>query len=134
MASDQEKEAPGSGPLKFVRSQDFEYLYANNVLTHATAWDVRLAFGRFEEADAQTVVKQKVEVTLSFGLAKLTLYWLQAAIIAHEIETGRSVTLRPNVRPDPPKALGEEEAKNPALVKFYEAMKKLHDEFIASME
>jgi hypothetical protein len=117
----------------FQRAEDFRSFYANSVLTDANAWDVKLIFGQIDEVDNERAIKQNVAVSMSFGLAKLTLYWIEAAIIAHEIETGRRVGIRDNVLPPPLTPLSPEQEKVPDLVKYQEAMKQLRDKFIASL-
>src|SRR6266576_3939809 len=91
-----------NAPIKIVRDEDFAYMYANHVLAESTAWDLRLVFGEFEEVDGKPAVRQKVAVSLPFGLAKLAMYWMQTAILAHEIETGQKIKLRQNMHPLPP--------------------------------
>jgi hypothetical protein len=116
-------------PIKVTRSDDFITLYANNVVTDSTAWDMRLMFSQFDEVDGVGISRQKAAVSIPFALAKLLTYWMRAQIIAHEIETGRKINIRPNLRPGPP----PDEESDPELAQYFKALRELYDEFIASL-
>jgi hypothetical protein len=132
--SDESKQVVDSdSPLKAVRGEDFVNLYANHLISDSTAWDMKLTFGQFEETDGKTVIRQKAAINLPFGLAKLAIYWMQIAIIAHEIETGRKVNIRQNMRPPAPPEPSSELANDPTVTEYYNVVKKLYEDFIASL-
>jgi hypothetical protein len=115
------------------RAPNFLKFYANNVVAEATAWDVRLTFGQFDNVEGHIINTQQLSVTMSFGLAKLMLFWVEAQILAHEIETGKRVGLRESVLPPLPD-LSPEEQQNPNNVKLREAVKKLRERLIAGLD
>jgi hypothetical protein len=130
------KEAPAisNAPNKTVRDQNFTYLYANSVISEGSAWDLRLTFAQFEELDGNPITRQKVAVVLPFGLAKLAMYWMQVAIISHEMETGQAINIRQNIRPPAPSKPSEDEIKaDPSLLQYYERLAKMYNDFIASL-
>src|SRR5436309_1395580 len=86
-------------PIKIERADDFRVIYANNVVADSTAWDLRLTFGMFDQSADHSVNKQQFAAVIPFGVAKLVLYWIEAAVIAHEIETGHRIGIRENVLP-----------------------------------
>src|SRR5260370_35921220 len=95
-----EPNATDANDVTVQRAEDYRSIYANNVLTDATAWDVRLVFGQFDKLTDGTLVNiQQLAVTLPYALAKLMLFWVETQIIAHEIEMGQRVGLRPSVSP-----------------------------------
>src|SRR5438046_3194865 len=82
-----------------TRAENFQKFYANNVIAEGTAWDLRLTFGQFDNVLGRQTNTQLCSVMMSFGLAKLMLFWIEAQILAHEVETGRRVPIRESLRP-----------------------------------
>src|SRR5947209_3435932 len=114
---------------KLVHTEDFVSVYANSVFTDATAWDIKLTFGQFDEIDGVSATKQQVSVTMPFGAAKVMMYWIEASLIAHEVEIGRPIGIRQNARPKPLPPLTTEEQKDPNLVKYRKAMDEMLERF-----
>lgn len=131
--TDQPTSPQSSIENKTIRAEGFRTYYANNVIVEANAWDMKLVFGQFDEIDGKSALKQQLAVSIPFGLAKLALYWIEAQIIANEIETGRRIGLRESVLPPPVPDLSPGHEKDPNLVKYREAMLQLRERFIASL-
>src|SRR5438093_3601086 len=112
--------------IKIQRADDYRLIYANNVVSDATAWDVRLTFGQFDKlTDGALVNIQQLSVTITYELAKYMMFWLELQVIAHEIEMGRRVGLRPSVIPNEVPPVAEEDKNNPNIVKLHDEMTKL---------
>ena len=128
-------EESAAEPSVIVRREDdfFKY-YANSVTAESTAWDLKLVFGQFDSVDNQQFNSQKLSVTMSFGLARLMVFWIESQIIAHEIETGTKVRLRDNVLPPALPPLPPEMQNDRQLVKLHDEVAKLRASLIASME
>ena len=133
MPDNTEISAPVTPRVKVQRADNFVSLYANNVIVSATAWDMTLTFGQFDETDDGSINRQTLAATIPFGLAKLMLYWIEASLIANEIETGQKIGLRTSVLPPPPPPLSPEEEKDPGMVMFSEAISKLRERLLAKL-
>ena len=124
---------PPQPTLETHRAEDFRAVYSNHVVVNSSAWDLTLTFSRFVEVDGKSGVEQEVTATIPFGLAKLATYWMEAQIIANEIETGRRVSMRESLYPPPVPDLTPEQEKIPFFVKYREEMERLRERFIASL-
>jgi hypothetical protein len=131
--ADEPTESGSQPTVKTLRADDFQLVYANNLVIDSTAWDVRLTFGRYDDIDGKPCLKQNLAASIPFGVAKLAVYWIEAQIIANEIETGRRVGMREAVLPPALPPLTPEQQKSPSLVKYFEAMTRLREKFIASV-
>ena len=134
MAADNPVSPPPAAKFVTERTENFASSYANSAIFESSAYDLRILFGQFDQKpDGGGVLKQHLAVSIPWDLAKLLIYWLQAQVIAHELETGRPIGLRENVRPPVPATLTAEEQVDPIKQKYHAALKKLREEFIASL-
>ena len=125
---------PNESPGQSVRrAEDFRSYYANNVLIQSSAWDVTLTFGQFDQSGSAQANVVKVSVTIPFGVAKIGMYWLQAHLLANEIDNGQKIALRQNVLPPPPEDLPPEQANDPVARRYHAALKQLYDAFMATL-
>lgn len=131
--ADQPTTPPSTSGSGFERTADFVSSYANSLILEATAWDLKITFGQLDQISDQTVIKQHLAVCIPWPQAKVALYWLQALVIAHELETGKPIGLRPDVIPPIPPSLTPEQQSNPIMQKYHEALLKLREDFIASL-
>ena len=125
--------APPPTQAKFERTADFVSSYANSVIFEATAWDLKITVVQVDQISGQTVIKQHLAVSIPWAQAKLGAYWLQAQIAAHEIEIGKAIGIRPDVLPPPIPPVPPDQENNSVLQKYHEALRKLREEFIASL-
>jgi len=108
----------------FIRSEDFEERYSNNVQFEPSAWDLKLLFGQLDQsAGAEaTVVRQHTSMTITWVQAKILSYFLQVNIRAHEIDNGR-IVVPTRVLPPDPEALPLEEADENATAMRHEMLR-----------
>ncbi len=135
MAADQPISPPPPAPtFATERTENFASSYANSAYFESSAFDLRIIFGQLDQnPDGGGILKQHLAVSIPWDLAKLSIYWLQSQVIAHELETGRVIGLRESVRPPVPSPLTAEQERDPIMQKYYAALKKLREEFIASL-
>ena len=119
--------------LETYRAEDFRDIYSNHVIVGSTAWDLTLTFSRFVEVAGKRGVEQEVTATIPFSLAKLINYWIEAQVLANEVEIGRRLGMRESLYPPPAPDLTPEQEKIPFFVKYREEMKRLRERFIASL-
>ncbi len=118
--------------LKYQRADDLVTFYANNAYYESSAWDLKIVFGQLDQPKGSpAVIRQNIAITIPWAQAKLLAYFVRIHIEASELQNGK-VPIRPDLRPPPPPALTEEQAKDPAARKLFEFVTKLRDEFIAS--
>jgi len=86
-----EEQAPSS-EIDFIdvnkvtrRSDEFEDLYANNVLFESTAWDLRMIFGQLKTGSSgEPKIEQHTSITIPWPVAKIACIYLALNIIGFE--------------------------------------------------
>lgn len=122
---------PNPQQLRNERSEEFASAYANNVGFESSVWDLKLIFGQLDQATG--IIEQHTAITVPWSLVKLSLYHLAAQITAYEIIYGK-VALSPDVLPPEPVPPPEEYKENAAFQRVYEALKRLHEDFIRKVQ
>jgi hypothetical protein len=120
-------------PVVVERTANFVSTYANSAIIEGTAWDLKVTFGQIDQVAGQPLIKQHLAVSIPWAQAKLAVYWLQVQIIAHELDLGKKIAIRPDTVPSVPLPLTPEQQSNPIMHKYIEAVTKLREEFIASL-
>ncbi len=93
-------QTPKAAPATFVRDDDFEELYANNVRFESTVLDLKMIFGKSDQHSGSEVVRQHTAVTLPWPLVKTVAYYLAVNILVHETQNG-PITVPPIHTPPP---------------------------------
>jgi hypothetical protein len=127
-----EATAQPSAALKYERTDNFISAYANNAFFEPSAWDLKIIFGQLDQSPAGITIKQNIAVTIPWAQAKLALYWLRLQIEATEMDIGK-IPLRKDLIPPEPPPLTPEQENNPDAKKMHELVRKLREEFIASL-
>ncbi len=118
-------------PMEFSRADDFASVYANNVQFELSVWDFKLIFGEIDQRTGKVAVEQHTSVTLPWLQAKLFQFYLQVNLAVFEVQNGKIKVPKELLPPLPP--LPEELANNPQMKSAFDLIKKLHEEFIASL-
>ena len=116
--------------IQFSKSQDFANTYANNVFFESSLWDLRMIFGQNDQQLGPNAVVQHTAVTVPWAQVKLMKYFLDAQLLAHEIQNGR-IHIPPNVVPLVLDELPKEiEKLDPKAREIWNAVKANYDSFI----
>ena len=122
----------GDDQLKFERTSDFRFVYANNVQFEISRLDLKIVLG-ITELEQST--KQHTAINITWPEAKLASYFLQvnvaiyeAAVLGGKIQIPKEMWPTPPVPPTP-----EQEVSNPFAREAFEKVEKLHAAFIASL-
>jgi hypothetical protein len=118
-------------PGQFVRADDFQTLYANNIQFQPNELDLKLVFGEVDTSVLQ--VNQHTAIIMSWLQAKLMLHYLTINLTVHELANGK-IHGSPAVFPMEPQPPTGELATNPTALAIYEYMKKARTEFIESLQ
>ncbi len=133
MPEDQDNQSqPQSQSLRFVRHENFESWYANNVQFTPSAWDLRMVFGELDVRDGEAVVQQHTAMTVGWVQAKLMIYFLSLQLYVHELTQGK-IAIPPGAMPPEPTPPTGELENDPTAIKVYEHIKKAHEAFTASL-
>src|SRR5260370_42525715 len=91
-------DASQSPKIEIEHSKSFISLYANHVLFHPTAWDLKILFGQVENRSGTDVVTQDAAITIPWAQAKLALFYLRAQVEVMEMLSGK-IPLRKDLLP-----------------------------------
>jgi hypothetical protein len=116
----------------FVRHENFESWYANNIQFHPSAWDLRMVFGELDLRDGNGFVRQHTAMTVSWIQAKLMIYFLSLQVYVHELTDGK-IAIPPGALPPAPIPPVGDLENDPIALQVYEHIKKAHEEFVASL-
>jgi hypothetical protein len=111
---------------QFVRNEDFESLYANQVNFESSVWDLKLIFGLLDQHKAAPFVEQHTAISIPWVQAKLGAYYLQIALAVYEAENGKikiPVSVLPPLPPMPADA-------TPRTQALYELIQNLHHKLV----
>lgn len=85
MAKSKPKEATGGERKLVILKQGKQYIYCNHFGIGQSPFDVRLTFGEITEVADDTIeVREQVQVTLSFQIAKIVSIMLSKQVKAIE--------------------------------------------------
>jgi hypothetical protein len=126
-------EQTSKGPkVTFERRSDFRAEYANNTRYESTVYDLTVVFGQSDLGSGHEVIKQHTAITVPWAAVKLAKYYLEVNLLFHESANGK-VQIPPSQIPDPLPVPNDEISQNPSLMSAYESIKRLREEFIASL-
>jgi len=106
----------------FVRHENFESWYANNVQFFPSSWDLRMVFGELDVRDGDGFVRQHTAM----------IYFLSLHVYVHELTEGKIAIPSGALPPAPTPPVGDLE-NDPIAIQVYEHIKKAHEEFVASL-
>ena len=115
--------------LKFIRSEEFVSLYANNVRFESSVWDFKLVFGELEQGKGDAFVEQHTAITLSWPQAKVLAYFLTINTMIHQSQNGH-VHIPDSVKPLRPDPAGTE--NDPAGKTVVQYLAWIHDQFFGA--
>jgi uncharacterized protein DUF3467 len=119
--------------LKYERTDDFVFAYANNAYFESSAWDLKIIFGQLDQPVGEAArIRQNIAITVPWAQAKLVLYYLRLHVEANELQNGK-VSIREDLLPPEPTPPSSELENNPIAQKMYELVRKLRADFIASL-
>ncbi len=125
---------PQSPPVGFVRHENFESWYANNVQIYPSEWDVKLVFGELDwPTGGNLVVQQHTAMTLSWLQAKILQYFLSLNVEAHEMQYGKIKVPASVMPPEAQRPTGDL-ANDPASRRLYELIETKRKQFIESLK
>lgn len=126
-ASELHQQVPGN----FVRSDDFQARYANNIQFQPNELDLKMLFGEVDVPALQ--VEQHTAIVMTWLQAKIMHHYLTINLTIHEMTLGK-IQGSPAVFPGEPQPPTGELADNPIALAIYEYMKKARAEFIESVK
>jgi hypothetical protein len=114
---------------KFERDEDFTSLYANNVQFEGSAWDLKVIFGQLDQSRDPLVVEQHTAITMAWGQAKITAYYMAVNVILTQSQNGniQIPALAIPARPDPTESSLDEASKRTVMYLAW-----IHDQFFGS--
>jgi hypothetical protein len=117
--------------IEYKKVDDFATAYANNVFMESSLWDLKLIFGQNDQGLGPNAVVQHTAITLPWAQVKVLKHFLEAHLIAHEIQNGR-IHLLPNivmpVPDEPPQGIPNAPSK---MVEIHAALKSQYEAFAA---
>jgi hypothetical protein len=116
--------------VELVRDDDFTTLYANNIQAEMSVWDLKVTFGILDQSVRPNKVVQHTAINLPWAQVKLITYYLQVAILLHEVQNAKIHLPQSLIPPDP------STVENPDVLLSPEAKEKLatiYRDFIASV-
>jgi hypothetical protein len=117
--------------VPFIKSEDFQSLYANNVQFQPNEIDIKLLFGEMDTS--KLVIEHHTAITMTWLQAKLMLHFLQLQVQVYEMSHGRIQGSSAVYPPEPQPPAGEL-ADNPEALKIYEYLKSDRDQFIETLK
>ncbi|HYA24654.1 MAG TPA: hypothetical protein VEF05_10875, partial [Terriglobales bacterium] len=91
-----------------------------------------MVFGEIDWIENKPVIRQHTAMSISWLQAKILQYFLNFHVAAYEMVHG-PIPVPSDVIPPPPNAPTGDLANNPTAQRIYEHVKKLREEFIASL-
>ncbi|MBZ5552246.1 MAG: DUF3467 domain-containing protein [Acidobacteriia bacterium] len=128
-----EEKSPARPPLEFVRLENFKSTYSNNVQFEVTSTDLKIIFGQFDQHTKKAIVEQQAAVTLSWMQVKLLSYSLRVNLAFYEILNGK-INITKDLLPPLPPPLPSELENNPQAQAGLEAVLKVREEFLSSLQ
>jgi hypothetical protein len=118
---------PEQPQLEATRSEEFENLYANNIIFESTLWDLRLIFGEVDLAAKQIV--QHTAINIPWPQAKIATYYMLANLVIQQSLNG-NVFLPPFLRPTRPNP--SDPVNAPIDKRVVEYLGWIHDQIFGS--
>jgi hypothetical protein len=119
--------------VTFLRHENFESWYANNIQYVPSEWDLKLIFGEIEpHPDGTIAVLQHTAIVQSWLQAKLMHYWLTLQLAIYEQAHG-TIPVPMSVMPPEPTPPEGNLKDDPATQKAYEYIKKAREQFFTSL-
>lgn len=100
--AEQKQEAPQASQT-FVRDEDFEALYANNVIAETSVWDMKVIFGILDQSSEPNKIVQHTSVNLPWAQVKLLSYYIRINVLIQESINGKIHLPSSVIPPDPGK-------------------------------
>lgn len=116
----------------FLRHENFESWYANNIQYFPSVWDLRMVFGELDLRDGKGFVRQHTAMTVGWVQAKLMIYFLSLQVYVHELTEGK-IAIPPGALPPEPTPPVEDLENDPIAIQVYEQIKKVREEFMATL-
>ncbi len=129
MTESKTPEQPQPAQLGFVRHENFESWYANNVQFYPTEFDLRMIFGEYDVANLS--VQQHTAMTVSWVQAKIILYFLTLQLGIYEM-SHEQIKIPPGIFPPEPEPPSGDLANDPAAREVYEYIKRIREQLVAS--
>jgi hypothetical protein len=98
----------------FKRDEDFTALYANNVVSEHSVWDLKVIFGILDQSISPPQVVQHTSINLPWTQVKLLSYWINVAIAIQEFYNGK-INVPAFIMPPDPRTIIEAVPTPPEL-------------------
>jgi hypothetical protein len=119
--------------LKYERTDNFISAYSNNAYFETSAWDLKIIFGQLDQPIGEPAkIRQNIAITIPWAQAKLALYYLRLHVEAIELQNGK-ISIRKDLLPPEPTPITPDQEKDPLAKQMYEIVRKLREDFIASL-
>lgn len=118
--------------MVFKREEDFESLYANNVLAESSVWDLKVIFGILDQSVQPNQVVQHTSINLPWAQVKLLSYWINVQIAAHELANGK-ITIPQTLIPADPRTFVPEAPIPPMESQLKERLGQIWEAFTNSL-
>jgi hypothetical protein len=124
---------PSAVPPNVVlkRDEDFTALYANNVLSEASAWDLKVIFGILDQSVVPNQIVQHTSINLPWTQVKLQSYYIKVALAIQEFYNGK-INIPAAVIPINPEKLNTPETQATPQ-ELRDKITQIYKDFISSL-
>jgi hypothetical protein len=129
MAENDAKGTPQVEGGGYRRADEFYFDYANNIFLEGSVWDLKLVFGQLDQSTNPITTEQRSAVTIPWMQAKILNYLLSLHVLGYEMANGKIIVPDSVIPPEAPPPTEEAKKADPNLVKFYEKMNELREQF-----
>ena len=113
-----------------VRDEDFTNLYANNVHSELSVWDLKVTFGILDQSSQPYKIVQHTAINIPWAQVKLSSYFLQVAIVLHEAQNAK-INIPASLIPPDPLTIESPDVALPPEAK--DKLSKIYKDFLASV-
>lgn len=107
--------------------------YANHIAVESNAFDLKMVFGLYDHRAApKPVVNQFSSMNISWPEVKILIFFLQLHVAGYELDNGNIKVPDSAIPPELPPL--PETLDNPKARQAYEMLKKMREEFVASLK
>jgi hypothetical protein len=121
---------PPQPQIQIVRDEDFTNLYANNVHSELSVWDLKVIFGILDQSTQPNKIVQHTAINLPWAQVKLSSYYLQVAVVLHEAQNAK-INIPATLKPIDPLTIDPQGFDLPPEAK--EKIANIYKSFIASL-
>ena len=133
MPNDADVQEPKQEESTFIRHENFESWYANNIQFFPSEWDLKVVFGEIDWPKGKMQIQQHTSMSISWLQAKIMQYFLTLHVGAYELSHGK-ISVPTTVLPIAPVPPTGDLANDPAALRLYHFVQEQREKFLASLK